>query len=197
MKLRKKKHSFAGVDEVTKKDQCRCAKCGKNHELPNCHEFQLCSLRSCWRIAQSKKLCFRCLLDGHQSKNCLKRIGCQEPSCDSKCHHLLNYHKSRPKEECSQTTDAVQDMKLKEKQRKDIETATTSCVKKLSPQKIALRTIPVTLVNGNKRIKGNAFLDDGSTATCILENVANNLGLKGETNHLRVSTLTGSIALDT
>ena len=32
MKLRKKKHSFAGVDEVTKKDQCRCAKCGKNHE---------------------------------------------------------------------------------------------------------------------------------------------------------------------
>ena len=67
MKLRKKKHSFAGIDEVTKKDQCRCAKCGKNHELPNCHEFQLCSLTSCWRIAQSKKLCFRCLLNGHQS----------------------------------------------------------------------------------------------------------------------------------
>ena len=43
MKLMKKMHSFAGIDEVTKKDQCRCAKCGKNHELPYCHEFQLCS----------------------------------------------------------------------------------------------------------------------------------------------------------
>ena len=54
--------------------------------------------------------------------------------------------------------------------------ATTSYVKKLAPQKIALRTIPVTLVNGNKRIKGNAFLDNGSTATYICEDVANYLG---------------------
>ena len=44
MKLMKKKHSFAGTDEATKNDQCRCAKCGKNHELPNCLEFQPCSL---------------------------------------------------------------------------------------------------------------------------------------------------------
>ena len=52
----------------------------------------------------------------------------------------------------SQTTDAVQDTKLKEEPRKGIKTATTSYVK-LVPQKIALTTIPVTLVNGNKRIK--------------------------------------------
>ena len=197
MKLRKKKHSFAGIDEVTKKDQCRCAKCGKNHELPDCREFQLCSLRSHWRIAQSKKLCFRCLLDSHQSENCVKRNGCQEPNCDSKYHHLLHYHKSKPKEERSQTTVEVHDMKLKEELRKGVETATTRYVKKLAPLKIALRTVPVTLVNGNKRIKGNAFLDDGSTATYIHEDVANYLGLKGEIDHLRVSTLMGSTTLDT
>ena len=89
MKLRKKKHSFAGLDEVTKKDQFRCAKCGKNHELPNCRDFQLCSLRSRWRIAQSKKFCFRCSLDVHQSENCVNRNGCQEPNCDSKYHHFV------------------------------------------------------------------------------------------------------------
>ena len=70
-------------------------------------------------------------------------------------------------------------------------------MKKLAPQKIALRTIPVILLNGNERIKGNAFLDDGSTATYIREDVANYLGLKGETDHLKVSTLTGSTTLDT
>ena len=70
-------------------------------------------------------------------------------------------------------------------------------MKKLAPQKIALRTVPVTLVNGNKRIKGNAFLDGGSTATNICEDVANYLGLKGEIDHLRVSTLMGSTTLDT
>ena len=61
----------------------------------------------------------------------------------------------------------------------------------------SLRTVPVTLVNGDKRIKGNAFLDNGSTATYIREDVANYLGLKGEIDHLRVSTLMGSTTLDT
>ena len=70
-------------------------------------------------------------------------------------------------------------------------------MKKLAPQKIALRTVPATLVNEDNRIKGNAFLDDGSTATYIREDVANYLGLKGEIDHLRVSTLTGSTTLDT
>ena len=127
----------------------------------------------------------------------MKRNGCQEPNCDSKYHHLFHYHKSKPREERCQTTDAVQDTKLKEEPREDIETATTSYVKKLASQRIALRTIPVTLVNGNKRIVGNVFLDDGSTATYIHEDVVNYLGLKGEIDHLRVSTLTGSTTLDT
>ena len=127
----------------------------------------------------------------------MNRNGCQEPNYDSKYHQLLYYHKTKPKEERSQTTDEVHDMKLKEELRKGIETATTSYLKKLAPQMIALRTIPVTLVNGNKRIKVNAFLDDGSTATYIHEDVANYLGLKEEIDHLRVSTLTGSTTLDT
>ena len=38
-KIEGKKHSFSRIDEATKKGQCRCAKCGKNHELPNCLEF--------------------------------------------------------------------------------------------------------------------------------------------------------------
>ena len=99
----------------------------------------------------------------------------------------MHYHKSKPKEERSQTTDAVHDTKLKEEPRTGIETTTTSYVKKLSPQKIALRTIPVTFVNGNKRIKRNAFVDDGSTATYISEDVANYLGLKGEIDHLSLN----------
>ena len=53
------------------------------------------------------------------------------------------------------------------------------------------------MVNGNKRIKRNAFLDDGSTATYFHEDVANYLGLKGEIDHLRFSTLTRSTTLDT
>ena len=88
----------------------------------------------------SKKLCFRCLLDGHQSENCVKRNECH-PTVTANiiiCCIIINVSQKK-------TTDAVQDTKLKEELRKGIETATTSYVKKLAPQKIALRTIPVTL----------------------------------------------------
>ena len=70
-------------------------------------------------------------------------------------------------------------------------------MKKLASHKIALGTIPITLINGNKRIKGNAFLDGGSTATYIREDVANYLGLTEEIDHLRVSALMGRTTLDT
>ena len=53
------------------------------------------------------------------------------------------------------------------------------------------------LVNGNKRIKAIAFLDDGSTGTYIREDIAEYLGLKGEMTSLKISTITRSETLDT
>ena len=44
---------------------------------------------------------------------------------------------------------------------------------------IALRTIPVYLKNGNKRVRVNAVLDDASTKTYVNVDVAVELGLKG------------------
>lgn len=38
-------------------------------------------------------------------------------------------------------------------------------------QKVALRTVPVFLVHDTTRIEVNAFLDDGSTASYILEKI--------------------------
>ena len=44
---------------------------------------------------------------------------------------------------------------------------------------IALRTIPVYLKNGNKRVRVNAVLDDASTKTYVNVDVTAELGLKG------------------
>ena len=48
-----------------------------------------------------------------------------------------------------------------------------------NPGTIALRTIPVYLRNGNRKIKVNALLDDASTKTYINSDVAAELGLQG------------------
>ena len=53
------------------------------------------------------------------------------------------------------------------------------------------------LMNGNKRIKAIAFLDDGSTGTYIREDIAEYLGLKEDMTSLKISTVTGSQTLDT
>ena len=47
------------------------------------------------------------------------------------------------------------------------------------------------LMNGNKRIKAIAFLDDGSTGTYIREDIAEYLGLKEDMTSLKISTVTG------
>ena len=52
---------------------------------------------------------------------------------------------------------------------------------------IALRTIPVYLKNGTKRIKVNALLDDASTKTYINSDVAAELGLHGQLKKVNVS----------
>ena len=70
-------------------------------------------------------------------------------------------------------------------------------VKKSASHKIALRTAPVILAKGNKRIKAIAFLDDGSTGTYIREDIAEYLQLKGEIPSLKIPTVTGSDTLDT
>ena len=45
---------------------------------------------------------------------------------------------------------------------------------------VSLRTVPVILMNGHRRIKVNALLDEASTQTYLNEDVAQELGLSGE-----------------
>ena len=58
---------------------------------------------------------------------------------------------------------------------------------------LALRTVPVTLSNGKRKIKINALLDDGSTVSYINSSVAKELQLEGETQQISVSVLNGTI----
>ena len=56
---------------------------------------------------------------------------------------------------------------------------------------VALRTIPVYLKSGTRKIKVNALLDDASTKTYINSDVAAELGLQGCLQRVNVSVLNG------
>ena len=58
---------------------------------------------------------------------------------------------------------------------------------------IALRTIPVYIRNGNRKLQVNALLDDASTKTYLNADVAAELGLQGCLRKVNVSLLNGKV----
>ena len=58
---------------------------------------------------------------------------------------------------------------------------------------IALRTVPVVLKNGNRKLVVNAVLDDASTITYVNSDVAAELGLQGIPQKVTVNVLNGHV----
>ena len=58
-------------------------------------------------------------------------------------------------------------------------------------KRIALRTIPIVLKNGDKRILVNCFLDEGSDTTYVNEDVVEELGLRGKKEKITVNVANG------
>ena len=58
-------------------------------------------------------------------------------------------------------------------------------------KRVALRTIPIVLKNGNKRMLVNCFLDDGSDTTYINEDVVEELGLQGQKEKITINVASG------
>ena len=58
---------------------------------------------------------------------------------------------------------------------------------------IALRTIPVFVRNGHRKLMVNALLDDASTKTYLNTDVASELGLKGKLQRINVNVLNGQV----
>ena len=62
-----------------------------------------------------------------------------------------------------------------------------------APALVALRTVPVILKNGNRRIEVNVLMDDASTRTYLNSDVAVQLGLQGEYQRVSVNVLNGRV----
>ena len=59
------------------------------------------------------------------------------------------------------------------------ESSTYETIKEHELRRIALRTVPVTLKGGGKRLQVDCFLDEGSDTTYVNEDVVEELGMKG------------------
>ena len=71
-----------------------CADCGKNHGVWICPEFKRRRVADRWKVAKQNQLCYRCLAQGHQGKECPRSRTCGLDGCTDFHHRLL--HKQGP-----------------------------------------------------------------------------------------------------
>ncbi|XP_071944914.1 uncharacterized protein [Antedon mediterranea] len=164
-----------------------CVCCKKNHRLWECVKFRQLSINERWNIASQEKLCFKCLCK-HRAVDCKRVMSCGINGCKNDHNRLL--HREKVKKESNFET--VEVGVAREGERKVTKTETGTNTTLLSKnQSIALRTIPIIVSNGKKRIEVNALLDDGSTQTYVNEELCGELGLSGVTEEMVVSLLSG------
>ena len=153
--------------------------------------------------AKKLKLCFRCLGEGHLGQYCTRTRVCGLSGCKELHHQLLhtdlphNGEKTMSNQCPGTKSELEQSAALRKKPENDEQVVKTPSSregdqrtgeKKSTPPteatlvtgftgSIALRTIPVYLINGNKRLRVNALLDDASTKTYLNADVAAEMGL--------------------
>ena len=173
-----------------------CLDCGKNHGIWKCSEFSRRTVADRWNFAKHNKLCFRCLAQGHQGKDCPRSRQCGQDGCTDFHHRLLHKNGStRP----TDTLPKVVENGTMGSQNRDHnptegkEQTTMVTQSEIKASFIGLRTVPVILKNGDRSLKINALLDDASTKSYVNADVAAELGLHGTTEKMTVNVLNGQV----
>ena len=165
-----------------------------------------------WNFAKQSRLCYRCLSEGHTGSKCTKSRCCGVDCCTKTHHRLLHGYpqterkemESNQRENCERLprngrtiSQATQTLPATEGEHPaEVERSLTTRVESKTSQRqefLAMRTVPVILINGNRRMTVNALLDDASTKTYINADVAAELGLQGNLQRTNVNVLNGQI----
>ncbi|XP_064644712.1 uncharacterized protein LOC135498385 [Lineus longissimus] len=193
--------SLSGPGETAKpglKKDCPISSCQEQHGIWRCDKFKGQNVDKRLEMVKELKLCFRCLSgSNHRGVDCKRSRICGIEGC-RETHNRLLHLSPRQKEEGSATKGEIRKEKKpttsgEKPKSQNYGSLTTTSDNKEESEYIALRTVPVILKNGEKRLKVNVLLDDGSTTTYINTEVAEELGLKGEVMKTTVGVLNGRI----
>ena len=157
------------------KNQRECAQNGK-HPIWKCEKFEKMNVEERGQKAKELKLCFKCLSDAHQLKNCSGRL-CDVNGCGKPHHRLL--HRPYKNVEQKQNSENVEEMSI------------------LSSMKSSgvLPVIPVTIGSGSKTLKTFALCDSGASLSFVDESFMKTLNLTGQPVDLNVAGIHGTSSI--
>ena len=198
--FRRRSRSYFG----DKSGKGKCCLCIGNHPLKKCEAFKKQSVDGRWQTMKRFGLCFRCLADNHHGKSCPLSKQCGINECKGTHQNLLHYDKAptaqpplRPEAESyvqPLTTPLYSPINSNDRPRATMEGNGSSPSVTMETfgsqdrqQEVALRTVPVILKNGSRRVFVNCLLDEGSDTTYVNEDVINELGLTGKKEPITVN----------
>ena len=200
---------------MTKKGTCKV--CGSSHAVWNCDVFKSRSIQEKWSTAKKLGLCYRCFGDGHLGGECPRSRECNIDGCRDRHNRLLygnrngSNSQSRPQRtqpqgahpqstqlqltrtiqgrgeiQFSRNENSESQGTQEQRGEHNTEGGTNTNSTSLKIQ-VALRTVPVILKHGKKRLFVNCFLNEGSDTTYVNEDVIEELGVKGEKELITVN----------
>ncbi|XP_018653433.1 hypothetical protein Smp_188510 [Schistosoma mansoni] len=158
-----------------------CLECSGDHFLDQCQKFKDKSVTERKEFVFRHKLCNVCLKANHIAKNCRSPRSCDVKGCGWR-HHTLLHRKQEEQRDGSS----------------DAHINTQFCTEgyvKHTQSPVAFAVVPVWIKNGEKIIQTCAFLDSGSDTSLIVDDLADELGLKGKPKLVSLKTLSNESSL--
>ena len=171
-----KSGNFFGTSANERTKSCQLCN-SSSHFIWQCKQFLSLDIANRWAKAKELGLCFRCLGGKHLSKSCSRTLICGIDGCKANHNRLLHESKSTTNTRFQSSTETQTVSSHASLEPADVKTHTTMSSLKDKAHFIALRTVPVVLKSGNRRLVVNAVLDDASSQTYINEDVASELGM--------------------
>ncbi|XP_055589878.1 uncharacterized protein LOC129742057 [Uranotaenia lowii] len=143
------------------KYQPKCLICQKpDHRLKECPDFQKLAVDDRWQKVRELRVCCICL-GCHGRRPCKSTKLCEIEGCRWK-HHILLHARSEARAEAMVETEAVTNHHH-------------------GGRSTFYRILPVTLFGRGEPVEVYAFVDNGSSATLVEEEVIRKLDIEGET----------------
>ena len=155
------------------KFQRECVLKDGQHPIWKCEKFKKMNVEERGQKAKELKLCFKCLSDAHQMRNCSGRL-CDVNGCGKPHQRLL--HRPYKNEEQMQNVDNVDEVS-------NLSSMRSSGV---------LPVIPVTIGSGSKTLKTFALCDSGASLSFVDESLMKTLNLTGQPVDLNVAGIHGT-----
>lgn len=161
-----------------------CMFCGKLHTLQECYKIREETHKDRVDYLKKNGLCFGCLLKGHMSRDCKKKMVCEVCSLKHpSLLHFSSYEEEKPPAEVNTGSTAKGPAGLSE------EKETSACTGAGGSCVLAIVPVRVKSCKSDKAVEVYAFIDPGSSASFCTEALARQLKVQGRRTELTLRTI--------